>query len=259
MTDLATARSFLFVPADRPERIPKARASGADAVVVDLEDAVAPAAKAPAREALASHLDPGRPLVLRLNAAGTEWHEADLALAAHPGVGAVMLPKAGSAADLARLPVPAIPMIETARGMASLAEIASAPRVLRLAFGTLDFMADLNIPADGPALDVFRAQMALASRVAGLAPPIDGVTPAFDDLGPVEADTRRALQFGFTARLLIHPRQVGPVHRALRPTDEELAWAREVLALATEGVAPHKGAMVDRPVIEKARGLLARA
>ena len=101
--------------------------------------------------------------------------------------------------------------------------------------------------------------MALASRVAGLALPIDGVTPAFDDPAAVEADTRRALQFGFTARLLIHPRQVEPVHRALRPTDEEIAWAREVLALATAGVAAHKGAMIDGPVVETARRLLAHA
>jgi citrate lyase subunit beta/citryl-CoA lyase len=260
MTDLATARSFLFVPADRPERIAKARASGADAVVVDLEDAVAPDAKVAARDALAGHLDPARPLVLRVNARGTEWHEADLALAARPGVAAVMLPKAEAAQDLARLPAPAIPLIETARGMANLAEIATAPGVLRLAFGTLDFMLDLGLPADGPALDVFRAQMALASRAAGLPPPIDGVTPRFDDPAPVEADTRRAHQFGFMARLLIHPRQVEPVHRALRPTEAELDWAREVLALAaTGGAVSLHGAMVDRPVVERARRLLARA
>ena len=170
-----------------------------------------------------------------------------------------MLPKAESASDLARLPLPSIPMIETARGMAALTGIGSAPGVLRLAFGTLDFMADLGIPSDGPALDVFRAQLTLASRVARLAPPIDGVTPAFDDPAPAEADTRRALAFGFSARLLIHPRQVEPVHRALRPTEAELAWAREVLALATEGVGAHKGAMIDRPVVETARRFLARA
>ena len=259
MTDLAAARSFLFVPADRPERIAKARASGADAVVLDLEDAVAPAAKASARAAFPQHLDPARPLVLRVNASGTPDHEADLALAAHPGIAAVMLPKAEAAADLARLAAPSIPMIETAKGMANLPGIASAPGVLRLAFGTLDLMADLGIPADSPALDVFRAQMALASRVAGIAPPIDGVTPTFGDPGAVEADTRHALRFGFTARLLIHPRQVEPVHQAMHPTDEELAWAREVLALGVEGVATHKGTMIDKPVVERARRLLARA
>lgn len=259
MTDLATARSFLFVPADRPERITKALASGTDAVVVDLEDAVAPAAKAAAREGLPGYLDPARPLVLRINAAGTQDHEADLALAAHPGVTAVMLPKAESAADLARLRAPSIPLIETARGMASLPQVAGAPGVLRLAFGTIDFMLDLGLPSDGPALDVFRAQMALASRVAGIASPIDGVTAAFDDPAPAVADTRRALAFGFTARLLIHPRQVEPVHRALRPSEAELAWAREVLALAAAGATSLRGTMVDRPVVERARRLVARA
>ncbi|WP_210530513.1 HpcH/HpaI aldolase/citrate lyase family protein [Rubellimicrobium arenae] len=261
MTRLATARSFLFVPADRPERFAKAHASGADIVVVDLEDAVAPAAKVPAREALAQRLDPGRPVVVRVNAPGTEWHDADLTLAGRPGVAALMLPKAERADDIARCPGPVIPQVETARGMAALEQLAAAPRVVRLALGTLDLALDLGIPAEGTAMDLFRAQMTLASRVAGLAPPIDGVTTSFDDEAPVESDTRRALAFGFGARLCIHPRQIGPVHRAMRPSDEELAWARDVVDLAdreARGAVNLRGTMVDPPVVERARRLLAR-
>jgi citrate lyase beta subunit len=112
-----SARSFLFVPADRPQRFGKALEAGADVVVVDLEDAVLPEAKGMARQALAAWLDPARPVVIRINGVGTAWHEADRELARHPGVAAVMLPKAGDAADLATFGVPVIPLVESARGM----------------------------------------------------------------------------------------------------------------------------------------------
>ena len=139
--------------------------------------------------------------------------------------------------------------------------IAGGPGVVRLAFGTIDFMLDMGLPNGGPALDIFRARIALASRVAGIAPPIDGVTTSFEDEGLVAQDARHALLLGFGAKLLIHPRQVAPAHRAMRPSPDELDWAREVLDLAArhpEGAAALRGTMVDRPVVERARRLLAR-
>jgi citrate lyase subunit beta / citryl-CoA lyase len=214
-------QSYLFVPADRPERYPKALASGADAVIVDLEDAVAPAAKAEAREALAVWLAgrggpeaDGTPLLVRINAAGTPWFEADLARlrAAPPGaVQALMLPKAErvSALEEARRAsggLALVPLIETAEGFDQLDPIARAPGVQRLAFGSIDFQLDMGIEESDSGLELlpFRAQLVLASRLAQLAPPIDGVTPAIDDAERLGRETLAARRLGSGAKLCIH-------------------------------------------------------
>lgn len=259
---LSTARSFLFVPATRPERIAKARASGADAVVVDLEDAVPPQEKAAARAGLAAALADDAGIVLRINAAATPFHADDAHLAAHSGIAAVMLAKAESAAEIEGLDKPVIALIETARGLAAARSIAAARGVVRLAFGTIDFMADLGLAEDGPAMAVYRAELALASRLAGIAPPVDGITAAIDDDALVAEETRRALSFGFAARLAIHPRQIGPIHEALRPSDAEVAHAKTIVeaAEASDGGAIRLGGeMIDAPVVLRARAVLARA
>ncbi|TFF22035.1 CoA ester lyase [Jiella endophytica] len=259
--DLSTARSFLFVPATRPERIVKARASGADAVVVDLEDAVPPQDKAAARAGLEALPDDAG-IVLRINAAGTLWHADDTRLAAHPGIAAVMLAKAESAEEIEALGKPVIALIETARGLAAARTIAAARGVVRLAFGTIDFMADLGLTEDGEAMVVYRAELALASRLAGIAPPIDGITAAIDDGALIAAETRRALAFGFQARLAIHPRQIAPIHDAMRPSEDEIARAKTIVAAAEAsggGAIRLSGEMIDAPVVLRARALLARA
>ena len=172
-----TPRSYLFVPADRPERFAKALASGADAVIVDLEDAVAPHAKVAARAALAQWLagvaNAARvPLFVRTNAPGTEWFADDLALCGRSAaVGGVMLPKAERVADLdaVRHAAPGralIPLIETAEGFDHLRALAGATGVQRLAFGSIDFQLDLGITGDGAELLLFRSQLVLASRLA---------------------------------------------------------------------------------------------
>ena len=134
----ALLHAYLFVPADRPERFAKARASGADAVIVDLEDAVAPEARASARDALATALDASAPLVVRINAAGTPWFEDDLELCRHPGVAAVMLPKAeGIDAVCTVVEITykdVLPIIESARGLREIHSIASVPGVIPTKF-----------------------------------------------------------------------------------------------------------------------------
>ena len=182
-------RSYLFVPADRPERFAKALASGADAVIVDLEDAVAPPAKEAAREALGIWLtrEEGQ-VVVRINAVDTPWFADDMALCQSPAVAAVMVPKAERVADLNCGDKPVLPLVETAAGIDAVRELARAPRVERLVFGSIDLQLDLGISGDGEELLLFRTQLVLASRLAGLAPPVDGVSTAIDDDKQLRAD-----------------------------------------------------------------------
>jgi len=261
-------RSYLFVPADRPERFAKAMASGADAVIIDLEDAVAPSAKAAARQALSAWLDRGSGgVAVRINAVDTPWFAADLAVAAHAGVTAIVLPKAERAQDLAQVLGQAphaalLPLVETAVGIDRVREIAGAAGVQRLLFGSIDLQLDLGIDGDGEELLVYRAQLVLASRLAGIAAPVDGVCTALDDEALLRAETRRARRFGFGAKLCIHPRQVAPVNEAFRPTAEELDWARRVVdatAKANGAAIAVDGKMVDRPVLLRAQALLLQA
>jgi len=262
-----TARSLLFVPGSRPDRFDKALAAGADAVVIDLEDAVAPADKDGSREAVAAWLAPRHPVVLRINGADTGWFADDLALCGHPGVAAVMLPKAERAADIAALRdagvASVIPLIESAAGMAGVAAIATAPAVQRLAFGSIDFQVDLGMrDALEDELLVFRSQLVLASRLAGLQAPVDGVSTAIDDADRLRDDVLRARRLGFGGKLCIHPKQVASVNRHFAPTEAERAWAQRVLdaAAASGGAAVAvDGKMVDKPVILRAQAILHEA
>nr|WP_218088422.1 CoA ester lyase [Variovorax sp. SG517] len=271
------ARAFLFVPADRPERHARALATGAGGVIVDLEDAVAPERKVQAREQLAASFaalpaEDRRRLLVRINAAGTPWHDDDCAqvgaLAAQGLIAGIVLPKAERAADLSRLATAAgpsavlVPLIESAAGLTAVDELATSPQVLRLAFGNLDFQADLGLACDADEVELVPVRLALllASRRAGLAAPIDGVTPDWRDAARLAADTARARRGGFGAKLCIHPDQVAPVHAGLGPTAQELAWARrvvEAIQAAGGGVVSLDGRMVDAPVVRLAKRLLA--
>lgn len=263
------ARSYLFVPANRLDRIAKARASGADAVIVDLEDAVSLDAKDTARAALANVLNPARPVIVRINSAKTRWFTDDLRLCRTPGVGAIMLPKAESSAELREAAssvgraIPLLPLIETARGLWNVLEIAQTPGVQRLVFGALDFQLDLGLMGGGQEeLVPFRAQLVLASRVASIIPPVDGPTTAVDDAEAIRSDALRARRAGFGAKLCIHPKQVGWVNESFRPSHDEIAWATRVLAAArgAQGEAfAVEGKMVDRPVVALAESILAQS
>ena len=275
---LALARSFLFVPAIRPERYAKALASGADAVIVDLEDAVAPADKPAARQAMLqafAALDAaqrGR-VVVRINAAGTPWHRDDLVALralARQGLSALMLPKAESAAALAEVAAamgPAcalLPLIESVAGLDAVDALAACPQVLRLAFGHLDFQADAGLAcaADESELVPVRLALVLASRRAALAAPVDGVSPGTQDTTQLALDAARSRRGGFGAKLCIHPAQVALVNAAFAPSAAELDWAHRVVAAfaaAGGGVFSLDGRMVDAPVLRLAQRTLALA
>ena len=268
-----TARTYLFVPGNRPERFAKALASGADAVVLDLEDAVAADAKAAARSAIAAWAatagDADRQrAVVRINDAESALFADDLHLLASTALLQVMLPKADSAgavaAVCAALPGAAVlALIESARGVQQVDAVAASPGVTRLVFGTLDLALDLDLDiaehADGLAHAASR--LVLASRLAGLAAPVAGVTPQIDDEARLLADLAWSRRFGFGAKLCIHPKQVAPIHAALAPSAQALDWARRVLAAdaAQPGAAKLDGRMVDRPVVLQALRMLQRA
>lgn len=266
------SRAWLFVPGHRPERFDKALASGADRVIIDLEDAVAPADKDAARAAVSAWLAQARARVaLRINTADTPWFEADLALLAAPAaaaVAAVVLPKAEDVAVLTRLhtlrpDVALVPLVESAVGLANARALAAAPSVERLAFGHFDFQVDLRLrDADEADLLPFRGELVLASRLAGIAPPLDGVTVALDDAAVLEADVQRARRLGFGGKLCIHPRQVAAVRAGFAPSAEQVAWARRVLraAAAAGGAAVAlDGKMIDKPVMLRAQAILREA
>jgi citrate lyase subunit beta/citryl-CoA lyase len=153
-----------------------------------------------------------------------------------------------------------LPLVETARGVANVSEIALADGVLRLAFGTLDYAVDLDLSGDDAGLAYPSARIAIASRCADLPSPIAGVTPSIDDADRIRADFAFARAFGFGAKLCIHPKQVAVVHSAAQPTTAETDWAKRVLAAAqaSDGAVQLDGKMVDRPVILKAQAILAR-
>lgn len=270
---LAQARTLLFVPGDRPERFDKAWASGADGLVLDLEDAVPAAAKASARTAIAQVLhgwsaeQRGR-TVVRINPADSPDAAADLALlASSPLCGGLMLAKADTVAALAgvRAAVPGaslLPLIESARGVLAAEALTAAPGVLRLVFGTLDWVLDMDASGDPIGLDPVASRLALASRGAGIAAPVAGVSTDLNDEAALLADLARARAHGFGGKLCIHPRQVAPIHRALQPSAADIRQAQRILAAAAaaHGAAVQvDGRMVDAPVIERARRLLARA
>ena len=255
------ARSFLFVPANRPERIAKALATEADIVIVDLEDAVPPDERVAARAALTAQLDPDRPVLLRVNDAGTGWFDEDLRVAAHPGVLGIMLAKAEPGDGLARAcaVAPVVALIESAHGVADVRTIAATPGVRRLAFGTIDLALDLGV-TDETLLATLGLQLVLASRVGGIAAPIDGVTTDFRDPDVVARAMTASAKAGFGAKMCIHPAQVAAIHAALRPTEGAVAYAHRVIAAAEQanGAAiAVDGRMIDKPVIAQAQRILA--
>ncbi|OAF12903.1 hypothetical protein AYJ54_44965 [Bradyrhizobium centrolobii] len=258
------SRSFLFVPANRPERFDKAAASGAHQIILDLEDAVAPADKEAARGFVAQWRR-RTDAIVRVNGADTGFFAADMAMVRSAGVTKVMLPKAEPAA-LDRLagaldrPCQVIALIETVKGYAELRNIGKSGLVSRFAFGNLDFGIDAGVTETAGELDPVRLQIVLESRLAGLAPPIDGVTTSWADPAAFSAAVGRAKALGFGAKLCIHPAQVGLVNDAFRPTAEELDWARRVMEAADSGrggAVALDGKMIDAPVIRRAQLILA--
>lgn len=287
--------SPLFVPASRPERVPKALRSGADAVIIDLEDAVAEAEKAAARSLAAQAVarapreavEVPRPLLsVRVNGPRTEHLAADLA-ALEPvlhDLDFVVLPMVSCPEDLSlavsglaaaeeragrSTPLPVLPQVETARGVLGAREVAAGDaRVLTLAFGPADLASELGVGAP-PGADGFlvaRSMLVLACAAAGVAPPLEGPHLNLDDAAGLAESTAAARSLGFGGRLVVHPRQVAAVRAGFAPSEEEVAWAREVdrefTGAEARGLAAVRladGTFVDYPVARRARGLLSRA
>ncbi|WP_413798190.1 HpcH/HpaI aldolase/citrate lyase family protein [Streptomyces iranensis] len=261
---IAIARSLLFVPGDRPDRFDKAAASGADLVIVDLEDAVAAPDKDHARDNAAAWLAHGNHAIVRINPPGTTWAETDLRMAAEHG-SPVMVPKAEDPVALAGLAARVagrcalVPLIETALGLEHAHAVCTTPGVIRAAFGNIDLAAQLGVASDDhTALTFARSRLVLASAAAGIAPPVDGVTTAVRDAEALRTDTAHARRLGFTGKLCVHPAQPRLVAEGFAPSAEELRWARAVLD-AGDSVTTVDGQMVDKPVLERARRTLDRA
>ena len=271
MPALATARSLLFAPGSDERKLRKALDAGADAVVADLEDAVVPAQKAHARELVAHVLAervPGLRLV-RVNAAGSAWLEDDLAALADLGLDAVVLPKATPEAltALDGLGLPVVAIVETAAGLARAQEVAGSGAVAALLLGAVDLGLALGLEprADGLELLVPRSSVVLASALAGLRGPVDQVWLDVRDDEGLGRDCLLARSLGFRGKACIHPAQVPVVNEAFTPSESELQHAQEVVAAYDRAAAEGKGAvalggeMIDLPVVERARQVVADA
>lgn len=262
-----SSRSWLFVPASRLELLPKAVSSGADAIILDLEDAVSADQKSAARVALKDVTRQNTPLYVRINGMNSGHFAADLSALPLPHIAGIMLPKLEMHEQLQKL-AKALPsslsivgLVETARGMVNLPQFASHPALKQIAFGSIDYALDLGCNAESFTLKMARSQVVAVSRAAGIAAPIDGVTVSTDPT-VVHADAMEAKANGFGGKLCIHPKQVAPCNLAFAPTPGEIDWAQKIIAASTRaagGAFLVDGEMVDKPVVERAKRLLAMA
>jgi citrate lyase subunit beta/citryl-CoA lyase/(S)-citramalyl-CoA lyase len=263
-------KTWLFVPATRIDRIAKAFASGADAVIVDLEDAVASEDKADARKALQQyHNSTGyQPIWVRINKAGSEEFFKDIVLCQKmPNLAGVLLAKAEQVADIESvhqlINLPVIALIESAVGLYQVDNMVKAVGLAAFSYGFLDLCNDLHVQVGTPAADIvanqIRYQLILTSKVHQLSPPIDTVYPDFNDEIGLNARVQLWSQMGMSGMLCIHPKQVAVVQQALRPTDAALSFAKRVVEeyeRSGQAVFEIDGQMVDTPVIESSLQLL---
>lgn len=258
---LFDVRSVLFLPASNPRAIAKARESGADLVILDLEDAVKPADKLAARDAAVAAVAEAwpMPVAIRVNGVGTDWHSLDLDSVAASKADLVVVPRAASAhlvADAARTTgKPVLAMIESAAGVLAAPDIAKASA--GLIAGTNDLAADLGA-AGREALATALQWIVLAARAAGV-PALDGVFNAFTDAAGLEAEAREGRALGFTGKSLIHPDQIAPCHAAFAPSAAELAEAERLIAAYDGGAERFDDRMIERMHVESARRLVERA
>jgi citrate lyase subunit beta/citryl-CoA lyase len=267
--------TWLYVPGDRPEVVVKALASGADVVLVDLEDAVAPDRKEYARAATAELLSepPPVPVHVRVNALDSPLAETDLkSLAPLPGLSGLRLPKVSSPADVVRVAegatpadggaIPVYALLETALGVEHAFAIASSHRALRgIAIGETDLRADLGV-RDDAGLDWSRARVIVAARAAGLPPPVQSVYPDIRDVEGLAASCAHGRALGFLGRAAIHPRQLPIIERAYLPTPAEIDSAEAIVKAAANdpgAQALPDGRFIDAAVVVGAHRTLALA
>lgn len=258
----------LFVPADRPDRFSKALSSGTDAVIIDLEDAVSPLAKINAREFLKNGLDSlinreTTSIYVRINGTETPWFSEDLELVSKLEIDGIVLPMTENSEEILQIKQTmgsnrsVIALVESAKGLASIRSFAAI--VEKIAFGSIDFCADLGCAHERTALLAARSEIILASRLAGLEAPIDGVTTSIHDKDLVTSDAQYAQRLGFSGKLLIHPSQIIPARVGFAPTPDEIVWAEKILSATQDGAAiAVDGQMVDAPVLARAKTILSK-
>lgn len=253
----------LFVPASRPDRFAKAAASGADTIIIDLEDAVPPACKDEARTNLIAAKTLTVPAFVRINAAGTPWHDDDLQACHRMGIGLVCVPKVESIglldAIISRLGAGTrlVAQIETAAGVSDAAAIAAHHAVGQLAFGPADFFLDMGMAQSQEMADHIVRVLALASRTGGISAPLDGPCFSVRDQAHLARECKSAAACGAGGKLCIHPAQVSTVQENFLPSETELDWARRVAEAAQDGGAQIiEGRMIDAPIIARARAVL---
>jgi citrate lyase subunit beta / citryl-CoA lyase len=254
---LPPIRSWLYAPGNNGKLLDRVFTAGADAVILDLEDAVPPAEKVRARSMVAEAVRAragahGPAVFVRINHPDTGLAEDDVRAVCHPGVDGLRIPKVESADTVAMVArwagedVPLVCNIESAAGVLTAREIASAtPGVLALAFGSADYLRDVNGAITPDALETLyaRSHLVLASRVAGTRPPVDGVYTRLDDDAGLESTTRQSRALGFFGRSALHPRQVPIINAIFTPSEVEIAAARQVIESARNAEATGSGAI----------------
>lgn len=262
--DLHACRAVLFLPASNSRAIAKARASAADLVILDLEDAVKADDKSRARvDALAALVEPWpMPVAIRVNGVGTAWHDDDVAAAAQSGADLVVVPRTANAGQIEAVAKavsrPVAAMIETAAGVLAAAEVGRSAAALIA--GTNDLSADLGLPpgAGRGSLQAALQLILLAARAGGCAA-FDGVFNRLDDAEGFAAECAESRALGFDGKSLIHPDQIAACHAAFAPSEEETARARRLIAAASGGAERFEGAMVEAMHVSAARRLLERS
>jgi citrate lyase beta subunit len=269
--DISHLRSLLFAPGSDEHKLRKALESAADGVVADLEDAVAPDEKVAAREVVREVLGSGtRPVTtVRVNGADTPFFRDDLELVSELALDALVVPKASpdAVAAVGAEGPPVIAIVETSEGLRQAYETARSPRVAVLVLGAADLGAELGLEprADGVEILYARSKVVVDSAAAGIRAPIDIVYLDFEDMNGLEEQSGLARSLGFRGKACIHPDQVEVVNRVFSPTSAELEWARRVVEAFEEGkrrgrgVVAFDGTMLDLPVVERARRILAEA
>lgn len=269
--DQRPRRTLLYLPASRASAVAKARTLDCDAVILDLEDAVAPDAKLGARKAAAAALDGEwghREVAIRVNALGTAWSADDFGMVAHVRPDAVVVPKLNSAADAAAAVtaaggVPVWGMIETPAGLLDAAAIAATPGVTALLAGFADLAADLRLRPDAARTPLYHAMSVIvcAARAAGILA-FDGVFVDIRDEAGLAAEAAQGVMFGFDGKTIVHPGQVATVNAAFAPSEAEIDHARRLIAAhaaSPDGVTTLDGKMVEVLHVAAAQQLLARA
>jgi citrate lyase subunit beta/citryl-CoA lyase len=278
-------RSFLFAPGNHARRVEKALTLAADAVILDLEDAVAISEKPATRDLVVKAFGQSRhgELYVRVNAYASEWCYADIVAVARSGLDGIILPKVESSDQLRSvdwllanlehergLPrggIDLVPIIETALGMTNIGAIAgSGSRTKRLAFGAGDYTLDLgmNWSRDEVELLPARSAVVMASRAAGIEPPLDTVWADLRDTDGFARSAERAAALGFQGKMCIHPDQIAVTNAAFSPSEQQLSWARRVIAAFEEAEAKGlasiqlDGQFIDYPIVQRAQQVVAR-